>query len=98
MRLSLPASLSARGVSSTYDVGDRSTVLAQPCFWCLQSISVRVDDRALIASRDMRAVVIEALDRSRARHLAVHRCATAGHDPGDEDPGEDLARSRWRPA
>ena len=53
---------------------------------------------ALVVVQNMRSVVIAELDDSRAQHLAAARCATAGHDPGDEDAGEDEARFDWRPA
>lgn len=98
MNLSLSDSLEARGVEALDDPMMRTTRFTVPCAWCAGRISTLISDRDLVAGKTMLRVVSTALDDSRAQHLAVHRCATAGHDPGDEDAGEDEARFDWRPA
>jgi hypothetical protein len=76
----------------------REALLAQPCTWCGRPIRTVVTDVVLLHAVDPRECALAELDHSRAQHLTAHRCATAGHDPGDEDAGEDLARFWWRPA
>lgn len=77
----------------------RSTVLIQLCPWCGRRVVTRVDDADVRATRaEPYVVAIDALDRARDEHVAARGCATAAHDPGDEDPGEGAARRKWRPA
>jgi len=98
VKLSLSASLLDRGVESWHDPDRRETVLTEPCTWCGRCVKTRISDRTLVVTHDMRSVVLDRLIASRVDHLAVERCATAGHDPGDEDPDEAYARLAWRPA
>jgi hypothetical protein len=75
------------------------TELRQPCAWCGSAVVTRLGDRDLRAAIvNMRTFVIRQLELDRDRHLTGKHCATAGHDAGDEDPGEHDARLDWRPA
>lgn len=97
MNLSLSASLLARGVTSWDDPAGRETALTEPCTWCRARIKTRIDDRDLVVVRgDYRGVVLDRLVDSRLGHFAADRCATAGHDPGDEDAEENARRIAWR--
>lgn len=99
MNLSLSASLLDRGVEASDDPGSRETVLTEPCTWCGRRVKTRIDDHDLVAIRgDLRSVVLDRLIDSRVNHLAAKRCATVGHDPGDEDADEAYVRLAWRPA
>lgn len=91
------------GVEVWEDRDSHSTVLTQLCAWCGRRVTTRVADAAICAAPSAPhvvaiAIAIAALDRARHKHLAARGCATAGHDPGDEGPGEGAARLMWRSA
>lgn len=99
MNLDLPASMSLPGVEATIDRARGETVLTEPCTWCGAPIETRIADRDLVAYRgELRALVVDRLIVGRVVHLSVEQCATAGHDPGDEDVDETLRRLAWHPA
>jgi hypothetical protein len=52
-------------------------------------------DQPIEAARFIEDIVDVELELARSAHLSRFGCATNGHDPGDEDPGEGVARRDW---
>lgn len=99
MSLSLSGQLANRRVEAVDDRSRRATILTESCSWCGGTIDTSILDEQLVAVRgDLRPAVVAALLSGRVVHLSAERCADAGHDPGDEDPDQAVARLAWHPA